>query len=236
MRGLTEYMSYEVKVTAFEQQAQARVMPLPVFSQSQIIKPGIVTIPALLVFILCILVQCEPAQGYNIDAGLYIQGNEDMCDNISQQNSDFFTDVVIAIAKQETLQNCTVLLEPSLKRFSCNVQQGKTPKQKGTKIGIKAIVFCHSCLPQKLDKRRIHVHHVSSKSKTKTKTRTKTRNTKSKKISPSGSRKISIIVNNLLLAGQLKIKSVQYYCERVIVNQNNECGKKNETFQHIILK
>ena len=234
MRGLTEYKSYEVKVTAFEQQAQARVMPLPVSSQLQIIKPGIVTNPALLVLILCILVQCEPAQGYNIDAGLYIEGNEDMCDYISRQNSDFFTDVVIAIAKQETLQNCTVLLEPSLKKFSCNAQQGKTPKQKGTRIGIKAVIFCHSCLPQKLDKRM--VHHVSSKSKSKskTKTRTKTRNTKSKKISPNGSRKISITVNNLLLAGQSKIKSVQYYCERVIVNQNNKCGKKEETFQHIL--
>lgn len=40
VRGLIEYLSYQVIVAAFDQQTMARITPLPVVSETLVIKPG----------------------------------------------------------------------------------------------------------------------------------------------------------------------------------------------------
>ncbi|XP_019851938.1 PREDICTED: uncharacterized protein LOC109581904 [Amphimedon queenslandica] len=208
VRGLTEYVSYQVIVAAFDQQTMARITPLPVVSDTSVIKP----------------VQCETATGYYLDIDLK-NTDDDICNNITKQNENFFLEVVKTVAElqQREFKNCSVLLEPKIMKFTCDFQNMETKTPKGSRIKIKSLIFCQKCLREKRRQAR-----MSSKAKNKlkmSKNKSKTRG----KIYQC--RSVSVIVRGVSLVGKVKIESTSsYYCNQRAANEFGQCDCHRDCF------
>ena len=165
------------------------------------------------------IVQCETAAGYYLNIDLR-NADDDICNNITKQNENFFLEVVKTVAElqQKELKDCSVLLEPKIRKFTCYFQNGKKKAFKGSRIKIKSLIFCQKCPGEKRRQAR-----MSSKAKNKpkkSKTKTKTR------IKRSPNRTVSVIVRGLSLVGKIKIKCTSsYYCNQRASTEFDQCGK-----------